>query len=90
MTQIWAGTDIGKNHHHCVVLNTEGARLLSRRVLNDEPELLALLADVLALDEDVVWAVDVADAAKDAPVRKRAGLSPAVINTCAAVSGLTP
>jgi transposase len=53
--------DIGKTHHHCVVLDTEGRRLLSRRVLNDEPELLALLADVLAIDEDAVWAVDVAD-----------------------------
>ncbi|MGW0628853.1 IS110 family transposase [Streptomyces sp. NPDC002758] len=61
MARIWAGTDIGKTHHHCVVLDAEGKRLLSRRVLNDEPELLALLADVLALDEDVVWAVDVAD-----------------------------
>ena len=61
MAQIWAGTDIGKTHHHCVVLDAEGKRLLSRRVLNDEPELLALLADVLALDEEVVWAVDVAD-----------------------------
>ncbi|MFF2430911.1 IS110 family RNA-guided transposase [Streptomyces mirabilis] len=61
MAQIWAGTDIGKTHHHCVVLGAEGERLLSRRVLNDEPELLALLADVLAIDEDVVWAVDVAD-----------------------------
>ncbi|MFE9688085.1 IS110 family transposase [Streptomyces sp. NPDC006285] len=61
MARIWAGTDIGKTHHHCVVLDAEGNRLLSRRVLNDEPELLALLADVLALGEDVVWAVDVAD-----------------------------
>ncbi|MGW6412831.1 IS110 family transposase [Streptomyces vinaceus] len=61
MAQIWAGTDIGKTHHHCVVLDAEGRKLLSRRVLNDEPELLALLADVLALDEDVLWAVDVAD-----------------------------
>lgn len=61
MARIWAGTDIGKTHHHCVVLDAEGRRLLSRRVANDEPELLALLADVLALDEDVVWAVDVAD-----------------------------
>ncbi|MEV6655417.1 IS110 family transposase [Streptomyces sp. NPDC051219] len=61
MARIWAGTDIGKTHHHCVVLDHEGRRLLSRRVLNDEPELLALLADVLAIDEDVVWAVDVAD-----------------------------
>ncbi|WAL72525.1 IS110 family transposase [Kitasatospora sp. YST-16] len=61
MAQIWAGTDIGKTHHHCVVLDTGGRKLLSRRVLNDEPELLDLLADVLALDEDVLWAVDVAD-----------------------------
>ncbi|WP_405712428.1 IS110 family transposase [Streptomyces xanthophaeus] len=61
MAQIWAGTDIGKTHHHCVVLDAEGRRLLSRRVLNDEPELLTLLADVLAIDEDAVWAVDVAD-----------------------------
>ncbi|MEV7145411.1 IS110 family transposase [Streptomyces sp. NPDC093084] len=61
MAQIWAGTDIGKTHHHCVVLDAEGRRLLSRRVLNDEPELMALLADVLAIDEDAVWAVDVAD-----------------------------
>jgi transposase len=59
--QIWAGVDIGKTHHHCVVLDVEGKRLLSRRVLNDEPELLALLGDVLAIDEDAVWAVDVAD-----------------------------
>ncbi|MFF9076116.1 IS110 family transposase [Streptomyces sp. NPDC014872] len=61
MPQIWAGVDIGKTHHHCVVLDAEGKRLLSRRVLNDEPELLALLGDVLAIDEDAVWAVDVAD-----------------------------
>ncbi|WP_436775887.1 IS110 family transposase [Yinghuangia sp. YIM S09857] len=61
MARIWAGTDIGKTHHHCVVLDADGGRLLSRRVANDEPELLALLADVITLGEDVVWAVDVAD-----------------------------
>ncbi|MEV5989646.1 IS110 family transposase [Streptomyces sp. NPDC052051] len=61
MAQIWAGADIGKTHHHCVVLDADGKRLLSRRVLNDEPELLALFADVMAINEDVVWAVDVAD-----------------------------
>jgi transposase len=61
VARIWADTDIGKTHHHCVVLDTEGEQLLSRRVLNDDPELLSLLADVLALDEDVVWAVDVSD-----------------------------
>ncbi|MET8276857.1 IS110 family transposase [Streptomyces sp. NPDC005096] len=58
---IWAGVDAGKTHHHCVVINGQGDKLLSRRVLNDESELLQLLADVLALSEDVTWAVDLAD-----------------------------
>ncbi|WP_371632134.1 IS110 family transposase [Streptomyces sp. NBC_01259] len=57
--QIWAGVDIGKEHHHCVVINAQGKRLLSRRVLNDEPILLELIGDVLALSEDVLWAVDI-------------------------------
>ncbi|WP_415925996.1 IS110 family transposase [Streptomyces sp. AK02-04a] len=35
MPEIWAGLDIGKTHHHCVVINAEGTRLLSRRVHND-------------------------------------------------------
>lgn len=59
MPQIWAGVDIGKEHHHCVVINAQGKRLLSRRVLNDEPILLELIGDVLALSEDVLWAVDI-------------------------------
>jgi transposase len=50
--------DIGKEHHHCVVIDTEGGRLLSRRVLNDEAELKTLIADVLAISPDVLWAVD--------------------------------
>ncbi|MGQ4388907.1 IS110 family RNA-guided transposase [Streptomyces sp. SAS_270] len=57
--QIWAGVDIGKEHHHCVVIDAQGKRLLSRRVLNDEPVLLELIGDVLALSEDVLWAVDI-------------------------------
>ncbi|MER7001417.1 IS110 family transposase [Streptomyces sp. NPDC000410] len=56
--QIWAGVDIGKEHHHCVVINADGERLLSRRVLNDETALLELMGDVLALDAEVLWAVD--------------------------------
>jgi hypothetical protein len=53
VAQIWAGTHIGEIHHHRVVLNAEGERLLSRRVLNDEPELLAPLAGVLARDKGI-------------------------------------
>ncbi|MFF4764384.1 IS110 family transposase [Streptomyces sp. NPDC001292] len=57
--QIWAGMDIGKEHHHCVVINERGERLLSRRVLNDEAALLELIRDVLDIDSEVLWAVDV-------------------------------
>lgn len=57
----WAGTDIGKAHHHTVVLDAEGEVLFSRKVVNDEQELQDLISDVLKLGEDVIWAVDVAD-----------------------------
>lgn len=59
--RIWAGIDAGKGHHHCVVINDNGDRLLSRKVANDESEILDLLASVtdLAGDERVVWAVDI-------------------------------
>ncbi|WP_406724030.1 IS110 family transposase [Streptomyces sp. GD-15H] len=56
--ETWAGVDIGKTHHHCVVINAEGARLLSRRIPNDESELLALIGEVLEISRDVLWAVD--------------------------------
>lgn len=65
MARIWAGVDAGKTHHHCVAIDENGKRLLSRRMANDEPVLLDLVADVLALGADVVWAVDLADGAAD-------------------------
>jgi transposase len=61
MAQVWAGVDAGKAHHHCVVIDGEGRRLLSRRAANDEPELAALISDVAALAEQVTWAVDLPD-----------------------------
>ena len=61
MATIWAGIDAGKTHHHCVVIDDRGKRLLSRRVANDESELLGLLAQVAALGDEAVWAVDLAD-----------------------------
>lgn len=52
--------DIGKEHHNCVVLDAHGTRLLSRRVRNDESELLELIRDVLVLADqgEVLWAMD--------------------------------
>jgi hypothetical protein len=49
LEQAWAGVDVGKEHHHCVVIDAEGRRLLSRRVANDEAVLLALISDVTGL-----------------------------------------
>ncbi|RKN38057.1 IS110 family transposase, partial [Streptomyces hoynatensis] len=61
MTAIWAGIDAGKTHHHCVVIDDTGKRLLSRRVANEETELLQLLGDVLDLGEVTAWGIDLAD-----------------------------
>jgi transposase len=61
VTAIWAGIDAGKTHHHCVVIDDTGKRLLSRRVANDESELLQLLGDVLDLGDEAVWGIDLAD-----------------------------
>lgn len=60
MSRIWAGTDCGKTHHHCLVLDAEGDTLLSRRVANDELELLELIGDVLDIADGgrVTWAMD--------------------------------
>ncbi|WP_328792582.1 MULTISPECIES: transposase [unclassified Streptomyces] len=61
MAAIWAGIDAGKNRHHCVAIDESGHRLLSRRVANDEPEVLELLTDVLALGDEVALRIDLAD-----------------------------
>ena len=53
MNRIWPGIDSGKTHHHCLVLNENGEAMLSRRVTNDEPELLKLLDAVLTLGNQV-------------------------------------
>ncbi|UXY25002.1 IS110 family transposase (plasmid) [Streptomyces cynarae] len=62
MSRIWAGIDCGKTHHHCVAMDADGKTLLSRRVANDEPELLQLIGDVLdtADGREVTWALDMA------------------------------
>lgn len=58
--QLWAGIDAGKSHHHCVVIDVDGTRLLSRRVGNDETELVGLIDAVARLADggDVIWAID--------------------------------
>ena len=57
---LWAGIDAGKEFHWTCVLDSSGERLLSRRVENEEADLLALVDEVLVLagGGSVVWAVD--------------------------------
>lgn len=57
--RVWAGVDIGKGHHHVVVIDADGTRMLSRRVSNDETALLELIGQVTGLADEVRWAVDV-------------------------------
>jgi transposase len=60
MPAVWVGVDSGKRTHHCVVINQIGMVLLSRRVNNDETELLELIGAVvdLADGDQVCWATD--------------------------------
>ena len=63
MATLWAGIDAGKRTHHCVVIDCDGTVLLSRKVGNDETELLEVIAEVgkLADGDDVCWATDLTD-----------------------------
>jgi hypothetical protein len=54
----WAGVDVGKGFHWAHVVGAYGEALLSRRVENDEADLVALIEEVLRLAGDVVWATD--------------------------------
>lgn len=63
MAQLWAGIDAGKRTHHFVLIDGQGTVLLSRKVANDESDLLAVIADVFAIAEDrtVCFATDLTD-----------------------------
>lgn len=58
MTRVWAGVDIGREHHHVAVVDGEGKRVFSRRVANDETALLEIIGNVVGLAQEVVWAID--------------------------------
>ena len=56
--KVWVGIDAGKELHWAHVLDASGQQILSRRVENDEVDLLKLIDEVLALSEEPVQAVD--------------------------------
>lgn len=56
---MWIGVDVGKEIYWAWALDSEGTRLLSRRVANDESDLLSLIVEMAKLDaEQITWAVD--------------------------------
>lgn len=58
----WAGVDVGKTHHWVCVLDTDGKKVLSVKIANDENELTAVIAKVSMFAGQVVWAVDIVGA----------------------------
>src|SRR5215203_64488 len=58
-TRAFIGLDIGKTHHWVCALDGEGKPLLSRKIANDETEIVTLLTTASALAQQLVWAVDI-------------------------------
>jgi transposase len=56
--QLWAGVDVGKEHHWVAVVDDTGAVVLSRKLVNDEQQIRGLVSDIDALGDQVSWTVD--------------------------------
>jgi transposase len=61
-TTAWAGIDIGKTHHWICAVDGDGRALVSIKVANVQADLVAALATVTDLADQVVWAVDIVGA----------------------------
>ncbi|MFI6937617.1 IS110 family transposase [Streptomyces sp. NPDC050287] len=57
--QVWVGIDAGKAHHWAVGVNATGERVLSRKVVNGEDEILDLIVAACEMADEVRWAVDI-------------------------------
>lgn len=57
--QVWVGIDAGKAHHWAVGVNATGEKVLSRKVVNGEDEILDLIVAAREMANEVRWAVDI-------------------------------
>ncbi|MEU9979604.1 IS110 family transposase [Streptomyces sp. NPDC051014] len=57
--QVWVGIDAGKAHHWAVGVNANGEKVLSRKVVNGEDEILDLIVAACEMANEVRWAVDI-------------------------------
>ena len=58
VSQLWAGVDVGKEHHWVVVVDDTGTVKPSRKLVNDEQPIRTLVDEIGAMAERVSWAVD--------------------------------
>ena len=58
MAEAWIGVDVGKEFHWATMLDEKANTLVSRKVDNDEADLVALIDEGLSYGSDVIWAVD--------------------------------
>lgn len=56
--QVWAGVDVGKEHHWVCVVDDNGTVVFSRKLANDEQLIRALVIEIDELAERVSWTVD--------------------------------
>jgi transposase len=57
-SQLWAGVDVGREHHWVCVVDAAGTVVLSRKLVNDEQPIRELIAEVDGLGPQVSWTVD--------------------------------
>ena len=58
MDRAWVGIDVGKEFHWAHALDASGGELLSRKLQNDEADVLKLIDEALSLADEVLWTVD--------------------------------
>lgn len=59
LDELWVGFDAGKGHHWGAAVDATGATMWSKKVVNDEAEILTAIGGILGLAERVHWAVDI-------------------------------
>lgn len=52
---LWVGIDVGKGHHWAVAINSAGEAVFSRKIPNDETEILKLIAAACEAADQVKW-----------------------------------
>jgi transposase len=56
--RLWVGVDVGKDHHWVCVVDDAGKQVLSRKVVNDQQPIAAVIAEIDQLGQEVAWTVD--------------------------------